>query len=354
MQLAVDVSHEFSHFSLSIAFDTAGARVTALFGPSGSGKTTLLRAIAGLLLPSHGTITLEGNTLLDTARRTNVPPQKRRLGCVFQEARLFPHLTVRANLYYGRKRADKPMPQHEVDHIISILDLDSILQRRPRGLSGGERQRVAIGRALISGPELLLLDEPLASLDAARRAEILPYLERLASEARTPMLYVSHAVEEVARIADRVVLIDDGHVTMAGETAMILSQLDAVPGDPGSVLHARILEHDDAYDLTRVDVEGHLVTVPRLEAAIDDHVRLRVRASDVLLATQSPSELSANTILPGSVEAIAPATGPFVDVRISIEGFYILSRITKKSAERLQLRPGTHVFAIVKTATLLR
>ena len=354
MQLAVDISHEFEHFSLDAAFQTGDARVTALFGPSGSGKTSLLRAVAGLLVPRRGIITLDGHALLDTERRTHVPPHKRRLGYVFQDARLFPHLTVLANLNYGRKRAVNPLPPSEVDHIIEILGLDSLLTRRPRLLSGGERQRVAIGRALIAGPDLLLLDEPLASLDAARRAEILPYLERLRDEARTPMLYVSHTVEEVARIADHVVLVDGGHVTASGETSDVLSRLDAAPGDPGSVVHARVAAHDDAYGLTRVDVEGHPVTIPRLDAAIGDDVRLRMRAADILIAIQAPAGLSANTILPGTVDSIAPAGAPFVDVRIAVGASHLISRITAKSAERLDLAPGRDVFAIVKTATLLR
>lgn len=354
MDLEIDLSHSFAGFNLEVSFATHGDGVTALFGPSGSGKTSILRAVAGLLRPRSGRIVIDDHTLLDTSSNLFVPAHKRRLGYVFQDARLFPHLSVAANLQFGNKRAPRPASSNEAERLISLLGLESLLTRKPAGLSGGERQRVAIGRALLSQPELLLLDEPLASLDAARRGEILPYLERLRDELDTPMLYVSHAVEEVARIADRVVLLDNGQVTDNAETSELLARFDASPGDPGAVVHARIREHDADYGLTQLEIEAGSITVGKLSAAVGSEVRVRIRAQDVLLATTAPQGLSANTILPGRVEAVSEHMGPLVDVRVQCGATRLIARVTVKSAERLNLQPGSEVFAIIKTATLLR
>ena len=354
MQLEVDLRHEFTGFRLEVAFSTQGDGVTALFGPSGSGKTSILRAVAGLLRPQRGRIAIDGHTLLDTASQLFVAPHKRRLGYVFQDARLFPHLSVAANLQFGNKRAPKPAAASDIERVVVLLGLEDLLGRKPPSLSGGEKQRVAIGRALLSQPELLLLDEPLASLDAARRAEILPYLERLRDELDTPMLYVSHAVEEVARIADRVVLLDHGRVTDNAETSEVMARFDASPGDPGAVIRARIAHHDDGYGLTQLAIDTGSITVPRLNAAIGAEVRLRIRAQDVLLATKAPEGLSANTVLPGLVEAIDEPKGPLVDIRLQSGATRLIARITVKSAERLALTQGDEIFAIIKTATLLR
>jgi molybdate transport system ATP-binding protein len=354
MHLEVDLSHGYTDFSLEVAFSTQGDGVTALFGPSGSGKTSILRAVAGLLRPQRGRIAIGDHVLLDTSRQLFVAPHKRRLGYVFQDARLFPHLSVSANLLFGNKRAPEPAGAGDVERVITLLGLEALLARKPASLSGGEKQRVAIGRALLSQPELLLLDEPLASLDAARRAEILPYLERLRDELDTPMLYVSHAVEEVARIADRVVLLDNGRVTDNAETSEVLARFDASPGDPGAVIRAHIANHDDAYGLTHLTIESGSITVPQLNAAVGTEVRLRIRAQDVLLATKAPEGLSANTVLPCAVEIIGEPMGPLVDVRLRSGGARLIARITVKSAERLALAEGHEVFAIIKTATLLR
>jgi molybdate transport system ATP-binding protein len=354
MHLEVDLNHAFDDFTLDVSFSTQGDGVTALFGPSGSGKTSILRAVAGLLRPQRGRIVIDEHVLLDTTKKLFAAPHKRHLGYVFQDARLFPHLSVAANLQFGNKRAPRPATGSGVERVIGVLGLEALLARKPAGLSGGEKQRVAIGRALLSQPELLLLDEPLASLDAARRAEILPYLERLRDELDTPMLYVSHAVEEVARIADRVVLLDNGRVTENAETTEVLARFDASPGDPGAVIHARIRGHDEAYGLTDLAIDAGSITVPQLNAAVGSQVRLRIRAQDVLLATRPPEGLSANTVLAAVVETIADPIGPLVDVRVRSGSTRLIARITVKSAERLGLTAGHQVFAIVKTATLLR
>ena len=354
MYLEIELSHQFADFKLQVDFSSRGHGVVALFGPSGSGKTSILRAVAGLLRPQRGRIVVDDHVLLDTSSNLFVAAHKRHLGYVFQDARLFPHLSVAANLQFGNKRAPQPSDADVTDHLIRLLGLEALLARKPARLSGGEKQRVAIGRALLSQPELLLLDEPLASLDAARRAEILPYLERLRDELDIPMLYVSHAVEEVARIADRVVLLENGRVTDNAETSEVLARFDASPGDPGAVIRARIGAHDDSYGLTRLTIESGSITVPRLNAAIGTEVRIRIRAQDVLLATKAPEGLSANTVLPGVVEAIGEPMGALLDVRVQSGSTRLIARITVKSAERLELAPGQPIFAIVKTATLLR
>jgi molybdate transport system ATP-binding protein len=218
--LAVDIHKQLGDFTLAAAFETAGG-ATALFGPSGAGKSTIVSLIAGLIAPDRGRIALDDAVLFDSSARVDVPPHKRRIGCVFQEGRLFPHLTVRTNLDYGRYMNGLARNEAEMRHIVDLLDIGHLLDRRPGKLSGGERQRVAIGRALLTRPRLLLLDEPLASLDAARKREILPYLVRLRDDARVPMLYVSHLAEEVKRIATAAVLMDNGRITARGGVELL-------------------------------------------------------------------------------------------------------------------------------------
>jgi molybdate transport system ATP-binding protein len=218
--LAVDVEKTLGEFALHAAFEAAGG-ATALFGPSGAGKTSLINMVAGLLRPDRGRIVLDGETLFDAAKRIDVPAWRRRIGCVFQEGRLFPHLSVRHNLDYGRWMGGHDADPAAFAHVVELLDIGALLDRRPGKLSGGERQRVAVGRALLMRPRLLLLDEPLASLDEARKADILPYLERLRDEAKVPMIYVSHDAAEVKRIASRVVRLDGGKVTAAGGAELL-------------------------------------------------------------------------------------------------------------------------------------
>ena len=213
--LAVDVEKQLGTFKVNVRFEAVGG-ATALFGPSGSGKTSLVNMVAGLLEPDRGIIALDDTVLFDAARNIDVPPHKRRIGYVFQEGRLFPHLSVRQNLDYGRRMNGQPRDQNEFDRIAALLDIGQLLDRRPRMLSGGERQRVAVGRALLMRPRLLLLDEPLASLDAGHKREILPYLVRLRDEAKVPIVYVSHMPAEVRRIATEVVLLNDGKVVATG------------------------------------------------------------------------------------------------------------------------------------------
>src|SRR5262245_3797446 len=282
MGAGIQLRHTLGAFRLDASFEFGDQScVTALFGPSGSGKSTVINAIAGLLRPDSGKIVLDGETLLDTARGISVPARERRIGVVFQDTRLFPHLSVKANLLYGWQRAQKKADAAGIDFVISLLGLEGLLERRPRTLSGGEKSRVALGRALLMNPRALLLDEPLAALDAARKTEILPYLDRLVRETMIPMLYVSHSLDEVARLADRMVVIDTGRVIAEGSLFDVTQRLDLIAGKellPGAVLEARIVSHDAAHDLTELNLAGESLVVPRIDKALGDKVRIRIDA----------------------------------------------------------------------------
>ena len=345
--IEIALRHEFGGFALDLGF-TAPAGVTALYGPSGSGKSTVLNAVAGLLRPQAGRIAVDGAVLTDTARGVFIPPHRRRLGIVFQDGRLFPHLTVRQNLRYGRWFAPKG-PRADEGAIVGMLGIGPLLDRAPATLSGGERQRVAIGRALMSEPRLILADEPLSALDEDRKAEILPYLERLRDELAVPMLYVSHAPAEVARIATTVVRLDAGRVTAVGPAAEVLSD-PAVAGPgrgAGALIAARVVaQHDDG--ITELDAGGLALFLPTLAAAPGARLRLRIAAADVMLARGRPEGLSALNILPGTVESLR-ADGPAVLVRLNTAAGPILSRITRRSAAQLGVAPGAALTAIVKS-----
>ncbi len=350
--IEVAIRHTRGAFALDAAF-TAEGRVTALFGRSGSGKSTLVDVIAGLLRPDHGRVVVDGVTLLDTERRLRVPVHRRRIGYVFQEARLLPHLSVRQNLLFGRWFVRDRSGGPNLDAVADLLGIGSLLDRRPAGLSGGERQRVAIGRALLARPRLLLMDEPLSALDEARKAEILPYVARLRDEARVPIVYVSHAVAEVARLADTVVVLDPGKVAACGSAAEILRRGALFPGretgETGALLHLRITAHDDAFGLTRLDGPPGRLTVPRLELPVGAGVRVRVRARDVLVAREAPRSLSARNVLSGTVTAVTPGAGPHARVEIACGDASLIAEVTRLAVHELALAPGLPVMAIVKS-----
>ncbi|MGI9384768.1 MAG: molybdenum ABC transporter ATP-binding protein [Methyloligellaceae bacterium] len=358
MSVEIAIAHHFGDFALDVDFVVDRPGITALFGPSGSGKTTTINAVAGLLKPDRGRIAVNGDTLLDTGRRIHVPPRKRRFGYVFQDARLFPHLSVRANLLFGWKRAHTRAPQAEVDRIIELLGLGHLLTRAPRTLSGGERQRVALGRALLASPLLLLLDEPLAALDQPRKLEILPYLERLRDEAKTPMLYVSHSIDEVTRLADRMIVLNDGAIAAEGTVFDIMSRLDLFPltgrFEAGAVIEARVAAHDDGHHLTELTFDGHSLYVPRIDAPPGTPVRMRIRARDVTLALDRPTRISANIVLPATIVEIRSDPGAHADVQLACGNAKLIARITRHSVARLELEPGTPVFALVKSITVDR
>lgn len=363
--LDVDVVRDFGGFRLEAAFTAATGSVTALFGRSGSGKTTLVNLIAGLDRPDRGRVVLDGTVLARkgparTDAATFVPPHLRRIGYVFQESRLFPHLTVRANLLYGRFFAPRGAAGESLSRIVDLLEIGHLLDRRPRNLSGGERQRVAIGRALLAAPRLLLLDEPLASLDHARKAEILPYLERLRDGLRLPMVYVSHQLDEVVRLATDLVLLNGGRVAAAGPVADVMARPDLFPllgrFEAGGILRATVESHDAVWGLTRLSTAGGHLSLPMLDMPVGSGLRLRVRARDVLLAVAPPVGLSARGDLVGSIAGIA-GEGPVVDVAVAIGpsgADRLLARVTRLSIAELGLAPGRPVHVVIKAAALER
>ena len=352
MSLEVTLKHRLGSFVLDIEFTTKG-QVTALFGPSGAGKSSVVAAIAGLWRPRTGRIAVAGRVLTQ-APKLFVPPERRRLGVVFQDARLFPHMDVEDNLRFGWRRAARKADTAEIGHIVELLGLGALLGRRTRDLSGGEKSRVALGRALLTTPDMLLLDEPLAALDTARRAEILPYLEKLARELQMPMLYVSHQLDEVARLADEIVVIRDGRVTAQGSTFELLTDIDGIAGVPplGAVFDATVVEHQ-ADGLSRLAFDGGVLFVPALPQSPGMRVRVRLRAEDLMLALEEPHGISANNVLACTIRAVR-AVGDHVDVQLACGATRLVSRITAASAARLGLAPAQAVYAVVKAVTVAR
>jgi len=352
MTLEVSLCHRRGAFTLDVSF-AAGGRVTALFGPSGSGKTSLVNAVAGLLKPDKGRIALDGHLLSDSAQGIFRAPETRRIAVVFQDARLFPHLSVMDNLLFGWRRAPEPAARAEIDHVVDLLGLGAHLARRPHGLSGGEKSRVALGRALLASPRLLLLDEPLAALDAARREEILPYLERLARAGSLPMLYVSHSVEEVARLADEIVVLKDGRVVVQGPVFDLLTDVDQIAGIAplGAVFEATVAGHRDGLRLLAFD--GGSLAVKRLPRELGARLRVRLRAEDIMLAREEPRAISANNVLSCTIAAMR-THGTEADIQLLCGATRIVARITEASRARLSLEPGLSVFAIVKSVTVER
>ncbi|MBX6322031.1 MAG: molybdenum ABC transporter ATP-binding protein [Rhodospirillaceae bacterium] len=352
MSLSFFARHRLGAFTLDAAFESAGG-LTALFGRSGSGKTTIVNIIGGLLRPERGRVVVDGRVLFDSEAGIHLPAHRRRLGYVFQEDRLFPHLTVRQNLLYGRWFTPRRERYGRLDQVVSLLGLEGLLHRQPGALSGGEKQRVAIGRALLAGPRLLLMDEPLASLDAARKAEILPFIERLRDELKIPIIYVSHSIDEIARLATTVVVVSDGRVAATGAIGNILSRLDLRPltgrFEAGALLEGRLVRHDERFDLSILEHPAGELRVPRLAAAPGALVRMRVRARDVALALERPSGLSIRNVLRGRVAEIAPAGGPQTEVRLDLAGTPLLSRVTREAIAELGLEPGREVYALIKS-----
>ncbi len=357
MTLSVAVEHDLGGFHLDARFACDGG-VTALFGRSGAGKTTLVNAIAGLLRPDGGRIELDGETLFDAARGVHVPASKRRFGYVFQEGRLFPHLTVRQNLTFTRMFRRGGEASGGLEHIVELLGLRDVLHRRPGDLSGGERQRVALGRALLARPRALLLDEPLASLDALRKEEVLRYIELMRDEIRIPVIYVSHAVEEVVRLADTVVLMAAGRLVAAGGVEEVMGRPDlrATAGafEGGAVIDARVTGHDMQYDLATLGFDGGTLTVTNLDALVGEQVRVRIRARDVSIALEAPRRISIQNVLPGRITAVGDARDGIVDVSIAVGSSLVRSRVTARAAQQLALRPGLDVYALIKAVSLDR
>jgi molybdate transport system ATP-binding protein len=351
LSLTVSLKDRRGDFALDATFET-GRGVTALFGRSGAGKTTIVTMIAGLARPREGRIVLNDRVLFDSASRTSLPTWRRKVGMVFQEARLFPHLSVKANLLYGRW-AGRRRSETRLDSVLALLGLEAFLERRPHTLSGGEAQRVAIGRALMAAPDILLMDEPLSNLDGARRAEILPFLEKLAHEGGVPILYVSHQVDEVARLADSLVVLSEGRVVASGPIENVFGRVDlgAATGrhEAGAILVAEVAGDDTEFALTRLALDGAELVVPALDRAPGAKVRLRIRSQDVALALSPPAGLSVRNVLPAEIVSIESDAGPYAEVLLSAAGQYLRARITRKSAVELKLQPGLRVFALIKS-----
>jgi molybdate transport system ATP-binding protein len=336
----------------------AGPGVTALFGASGSGKTSVINMVAGLARPDGGRIVVDGRVLFDSKAGIDIPPDRRRLGYVFQEGRLFPHLSVRSNLSFGRNRVKASQRTVDFDAVVEVLGIGPLLDRRPAALSGGEKSRVAIGRALLACPHILLMDEPLAALDAPRKAEVLPFIADLASRFRIPILYVSHAMDEVLRLADTLVLMENGRVAASGPTEDILSRADlrrlTGHGEAGAVVRASVSHHDDDHGITALAFAGGTLLVGRIELPPGASVRLRIHARDVAIATEAPGHISVRNVLAGRVVSVTPVADHRVDVMLDCGGALIWSQITALAQSHLHLTPGMQAFALLKAVTVAR
>ena len=343
----IDISLQRSAFSLEIAAQCPGG-CTVIFGPSGAGKTSVARVIAGLETRATGRIAIGPNVVLDSTNGINLPPLARQIGYVFQEPRLFPHLTVRQNLLYGAPKGSNPKGAAE------LLDILSLLDRRPGALSGGEAQRVALGRALMRAPHLLILDEPLAALDQARKHAILPYLRRLRDEAGVPMIYITHAIEEVLHLGTTLMLLRDGRLRQLGPVAEILADPTAArdlgPRLAGAVLPGLLgAEHEG---LSEITTPAGAIFVPTPALKPGTAIQLRIMAQDIILATNRPEGISALNVLSGHVVEIRDGDGPGVMVKVDAGGANLLARITKRSARTLGLAPGKPIYAILKTVSI--
>lgn len=337
---------------VDVAFPDRG--VTAVFGPSGCGKTTLLRAMAGLERDRNGFFQVGGVVWQDGGRF--LAPHRRPLGYVFQEASLFPHLSVRRNLEYGLKRVPEDQRRVTLDEAVELLGLKDLLKRRPDGLSGGERQRVSVARALLTSPRLLLMDEPLSALDRASKRDILPYLERLHDQLSMPVVYVSHSPDEVARLADYLVLLDAGRIRAAGPIGELLTRLDLAReqgAEAESIIEATVAGHDDAYHLSYLDFAGGRFSVARNTLPVGHHARLRVLARDVSITLRPQTDTSILNIFPATIDGLLEEDPAQMLVRLDMGGSPLLARITRKSSNALDLAPGKQVYAQVKTVALL-
>ena len=356
MSLEVSVKRGFETFEIDAEFVTEISGVTALFGRSGSGKTSLVNMLAGLETPDEGRLVLSGKVLFDSAKQINLTPERRGLGYVFQESRLFPHMNVERNLVYGMTK-DKRGQLATFEQVIRLLDIGHLLARRPNSLSGGERQRVALGRALLASPRLLLMDEPLASLDARRKSEILPFIERLRDELSLPIVYVSHAIEEIVRLADSLILLSDGKVIASGAIEDVTSRLDLFPFtgryEAGAVVSTTVKEVDNGFGLSTLVFNGGTLLVPSMDLAPGSSLRLRIRARDISLAIERPKNTSLLNILPGTIEDIREAGPAQVEVAVNV-GVKLVARVTKKARHDLDLKPGDSVFTMIKAISIDR
>lgn len=355
--LDLSVKRQQGSFHVDVTL-SAGSGVTALFGRSGSGKSSVINMVAGLYRPDSGHIRVDGKTLFDSQQGVDLAPERRRLGYVFQKGRLFPHLSVRANLTFGMNRVPPGERRIAFDDVVEVLGIAHLLERRPAKLSGGEKQRVAIGRALLASPRILLMDEPLAALDSQRKAELLPFIATLSHQFAIPILYVSHSMDEVLRLADTLVLMDDGKAVAVGEVEDLLSRLEYRPltghYDAGTVIRARVSGHDDQFGITRLAFPGGEVMISRVDIQIGTIVRLRIHARDVAIALGAPNGISTRNLLPCVVKSVTASDGWIYDIVLDCGGTDLWSQITAHAQGQLDLRPGMPVTALIKAVTLAK
>jgi molybdate transport system ATP-binding protein len=353
--LEISVTRKQGNFSIYATFQGVESGVTALYGPSGAGKTSVVNMVAGLMRPDAGRIAINGLCLFDSARRIDLPPEKRRIGYVFQDGRLLPHLSVRSNLSYGMNRTPAFRRFVLFDQVVDLLGLGHLLHRRPARLSGGEKQRVAIGRALLTSPALLLMDEPLASLDTARKIEVLPFIMQLGREFAIPILYVSHAMDEILNLASRLVIMGQGRVLAWGDIENLMSRPDLRSRfgqeETGSVISTIVDEPEDGAGLTRLRFGHHILKVQRIQAARDSVVRVRIAARNVAICLDPPGRTSFQNIFPGRVREILDQSAPYVDVRLDV-GCCLWARITRQSCTALDLQVDKPVFALIKSVAV--
>jgi len=354
--LNINVRRRLGDTELDVQFQSDGG-LTAFFGRSGSGKTSLVNLLAGLDTPDSGIIEVGGVCLYSSENAINIPPDKRRLGYVFQDSRLFPHMSVAGNLKYGMRFAAAHDQQQDFGEIVELLGLSALLARQPASLSGGEKQRVAIGRALLASPRLLLMDEPMASVDAGRKSEIVAFIENLRDQLDIPIVYVSHDLEEVIRLADTMVILDNGRTMASGDVETIMSRLDLRPltgrYEAGAVIAAEVVRHDEEFSLTELTFAGNSLWVPRLDLAVGAALRVRIRARDVSLSRSRPEDTSILNIFEGKIVEITEDDGPQQEVLLDI-GAPLIARITKKSLKQLSLQNGDTVYTMVKAAAIDR
>lgn len=362
--IAIDVQKQLGDFTVSAKFESQARGILALFGQSGSGKTSIINMLAGLLKPDSGRIEIDGQVLFDSDTGTNLKIEERRIGYVFQESRLFPHMSVQSNLFYGRKRVPSGSRALDFDQVIDVLGIGHLLEQKPQTLSGGEQQRVALGRALLANPNILLMDEPLASLDVARKSEILPFIEMVRDSFDVPIIYVSHAIDEIIRLADTLVLVDNGEIAAVGPVEQLTSRLDLrrLTGryDAGSVIPAVVEGHDEEYGLTNLSFTGGILRVPRVKAMKNASVRVRIRARDVSLALHKPEGISQINILRGKISEIGSARNDHdgsmshdIDICVDI-GVPLWVRITRWSLDQMELSEGKEVYALIKSTSIDR
>ncbi|WP_213992057.1 molybdenum ABC transporter ATP-binding protein ModC [Sodalis sp. dw_96] len=349
--LQIDIRQRLGDFSLEVTADVPAKGITAIFGVSGAGKTSLINVIVGLTRPQQGRIILNDRTLFDTDRRIFLPPEKRRVGYVFQDGRLFPHYRVRGNLFYGMAPSMRP----QFDGIIALLDIGHLLKRYPATLSGGEKQRVAIGRALLSAPEILLMDEPLASLDLLRKRELMPYLERLAKEVEIPVLYVTHSLEEILQLAERVLILDNGKLKAFGALEEVWASRALRPWLPreeqSSVLQVVVAESHPEYAMTALSLGTQRLWVGRVSQPVGTPLRIRIAAADISLVLTPPRDSSIRNILPATVNECL-TVGDQVEVMLDIEGRTLWARISPWARDELGLHAGMPVYAQIKSVSI--